>query len=225
MKPGTGWVLEKYDGSECSTLVSYLAHVKLCQHIINYTSFIFFSPFCISLTLHLLLPPYLLNFLHNSPFQLDLKNLPPLIVNRVLRRQPLAIHYINRKLSSPSKQFTSSYPSSVDSPFHTSVSSEYEDTFPVHYYMNRTDSYRKMHKQRSATSSTTTGATEASSDNGKPKSATISGSIEVKVETESGKYPVYSREAGDHQLLLNVPIKEDGIRSRSPSFTFSLPQM
>ena len=28
VRPGTGWVLEKYDGSECSTLISYLAHVR-----------------------------------------------------------------------------------------------------------------------------------------------------------------------------------------------------
>lgn len=60
IKPGSGWVIEKYEGSECSTLVSYLAHM-------------------------------------------DLKELPPVIMNRVLRRQPMAIHHIRKRLTAPSK--------------------------------------------------------------------------------------------------------------------------
>lgn len=58
MKQGTGWVVEKYNDSECSSLVSYVAH-------------------------------------------LDLKELPPVIANRVLRRQPMAIKYIRERVMKP----------------------------------------------------------------------------------------------------------------------------
>ena len=34
---------------------------------------------------------------------MDLKELPPVIVNRVLRRQPMAIHHIRKRLTAPSK--------------------------------------------------------------------------------------------------------------------------
>ena len=94
-----------------------------------------------------------------SSIQLDLKKLPPLIVNRVLRRQPLAIHYINQKLSSPAKYFTCSIPSSIDSVSNlSSLSTDqprdtYEEFHPVSHDMNRTDSYRQRRKQHAASHS------------------------------------------------------------------------
>jgi hypothetical protein len=56
--PGTGWVLEPYDGSSITTLVSYLAHVNVV-------------------------------------------GVPPIIINRVVERQVLAVHYIRNILTPP----------------------------------------------------------------------------------------------------------------------------
>ena len=121
-----------------------------------------------------------------SSIQLDLKKLPPLIVNRVLRRQPLAIHYINQKLSSPAKYFTCSIPSSIDSVSNlSSLSTDqprdtYEEFHPVSHDMNRTDSYRQRRKQQAASYSESHGEvypwiTAQRDDRGeyRPKSHTI----------------------------------------------------
>ena len=66
----------------------------------------------------------------------------------------MAIYYINRRLSPPSKQFTCSIPSSLDSSFNSFVSrptvTTYEETTPVSHDMNRTDSYRQK-RQHAAT--------------------------------------------------------------------------
>lgn len=65
--------MEKYNNSECSSLVTYVAHVSSLLYI--------------TLLIHYI--------------QLDLKELPTVIVNRVLRRQPMAIKYIRQKLTKP----------------------------------------------------------------------------------------------------------------------------
>jgi hypothetical protein len=67
IKAGTGWVVEKYNGSECTSLVSYVANV-------------------------------------------DFKQLPSVIINRVLRRQPMAIKHIREKISMRSTKIPNSIP-------------------------------------------------------------------------------------------------------------------
>lgn len=157
MLQGTGWLLEKYDGSECSTLVSYLAHVRqeplqTCTCVVD--------P-CFSL-------------------QLDLKELPPVIVNRVLRRQPLAIHYIRRCITIPSSvpaTLASSFAISDNTVSSASVDLDvpYEDSNPVNYFTNRY-SDRNRHYTRTPSSPVYPWVKQANTDSAelRPKSATFS---------------------------------------------------
>ena len=78
----------------------------------------------------------------HSLCQLDLKQLPPVIVNRVLRREPLAIHYIRRSIITPISTEPSLIPSLElpdDPDLSTSVDMDvpYEDANPVNYFTNR----------------------------------------------------------------------------------------
>ena len=71
---GSGWHLEKHMGSSSRTLVTYIVHVSLL--------------FSLSLSIFVIL----------SGLQTDLKELPPIIANRVLKRQPLNAHYLKSHL-------------------------------------------------------------------------------------------------------------------------------
>ena len=166
-----------------------------------------------------------------------------------MRRQPLAIHYISRKLSSPAKFFTSSFPSSLGSSLdsltvHRHSPDTYEEFSPVSHDMNRTESYRvRRHREAKGRSDSPREVYPWVENTRKgPRSATISVSAEHQVATSSGasnglsngaspghalstsasqEGEQYSREAQTHGPLLVQAPAEPG--THSGPFTFSLP--
>lgn len=112
---GTGWFLEPYRGSSQSTLVSYVAHVS-ADLVCVQSTWLYSSP----------LPCHL---------QVDLIGLPPIIANRVLRRQPLNVFYVRKHLMK--RQRTQSvpvptpFPSAVDDDFTGQSGRHFEEPLPI----------------------------------------------------------------------------------------------
>ena len=112
--------------------------------------------------------------------QLDLKQLPPVIVNRILRREPLAIHYIRRSIITPISTQPSLIPSfalSGDPDLSTSVNVDipYEDANPVTYFTNRySDGSQRFSRSPSSPVYPWIKQTGANSVKLRPKSSTFS---------------------------------------------------
>ena len=161
-----------------------------------------------------------------------------------MRRQPLAIHYISRKLSSPAKFFTTSFPSSLGSSLDSLTANRpdtYEEFSPVSHDMNRTESYRvRRHREakgrpdsprevypwventrkgsRSATISVSAEHQDKTSSNGMSNGTSPGHTLSSSASQEGEQY---SREAQTHGPLLVQAPAEPG--TNSGAFTFSLP--
>ena len=144
-----------------------------------------------------------------------------------MRRQPLAIHYISRKLSSPAKFFTSSFPSSLGSSLdsltvHHQHPDTYEEFNPVNHDMNRTDSYRVRRQREAKGRSESPREVYPWIENGErqksqsmPKSATISVSPGHQVTSSGASVGPSKGASPGHRLSssarsMDVPAAQEG---------------
>lgn len=112
--PGSGWVMDKLNGSSSRTLVTYVGNVNsvLMSTCVNHLFSIHF-------------------------LQVDLKGIPIFVMNLVLRRHPFAVHFIRQQMIAPSEQSAAS----VRPRRLSSVSSDDDDDWSLYQSLDLPDDF------------------------------------------------------------------------------------